>query len=80
MLEFTVIGKITAVEIIARGGSVRVRSRLNKIYGRGEWRKVKGTAMIRLANGRMRKAELHWYQAHGIGRRELKLKQYLDHT
>jgi hypothetical protein len=51
---------------------------LRKQYGRGRWRKLKGIALIRLANGRLRRAELHWYEAHGIGKREIKRKRYMD--
>jgi hypothetical protein len=78
MVEFTVIGEITEVEPIARGMGVRDRARLNRLYGRARWRKIKGQALIRLRNGRVRRAELHWYEAHGIGKREMKRKRYLD--
>jgi hypothetical protein len=78
MGDFAVIGEITGIEPIARGMSVRDRSRLNRLYGRARWRKLKGEAMIRLRTDRVRKAELHWYEAHGIGRREMKRKRYLD--
>ncbi len=63
---------------IAAGPSVRIRSFLRKAYGRGRWRKMKGTARVRLPNGAARKVELHWYEAHGIGKRDLKIKRYLD--
>ena len=78
MVEFTVISEITEIEPIARGMGVRDRPRLNRLYGRARWRKVKGQALIRLRNGRVRRAELHWYEAHGIGKREMKRKRYLD--
>ena len=78
MDEFTVIGKITDIEPIARGMGVRDRARHNRAYGRTRWRKLKGCAMIRLRTGRVRRAELHWYEGHGIGRREMKRKRYLD--
>lgn len=78
MEEFTVIGKITEIEPIARGVGVRDRARLNRLYGRARWRKLRGQAMIRLRTGRLRRAEVHWYEAHGIGRREMKRKRYLD--
>ena len=77
-MEFEVISEITDVELIARGRAVRDRARLNRLYGRGGWRKLKGRATIRLHSGRVREAELHWYEAHGIGKRELKRKRYLD--
>ena len=77
-MEFEVIGEITEIESVARGTGVRDRARLNRLYGRGRWRKLKGQASIRLRSGRIRKAELHWYESHGIGRRELKRKRYLD--
>ena len=78
MVEFTVIGEITEIEPIAQGLGVRDRARLNRLYGHARWRKLKGQALVRLRNGRLRRAELHWYEAHGIGRRELKRKHYLD--
>ena len=78
MNSFEVISDITEIETIAIGSAIRDLRRLRKIYGRGRWRKVKGTAMIRLRTGRVRRAEIHWYEAHGIGRKELKRKRYLD--
>ena len=60
------------------GPSFRLASYLRKRYGRGRWRKLKGVATIRLPNGVRRKVELHWYEAHGVGKRELKIKRYLD--
>ena len=78
MDEFTVIGEITGIEPIASGMGIRDRARLNRAYGWTRWRKLKGYAMIRLRTGRVRRAELHWYEGHGIGRREMKRKRYLD--
>ncbi len=78
MGEFTVIGEISDIEVIARGTGVRERARLCRLYGQGRWRKLKGHATIRLATGRVRRAELHWYEAHGVGKREMKRKRYLD--
>ena len=60
------------------GRTIREVARLRKQYGRGRWRKLKGIALIRLANGRICRAELHWYEAHGIGKREMKRKRYMD--
>ena len=60
------------------GSAIREVARLRKQYGRGRWRKLKGIALIRLANGRLRRAEVHWYEAHGIGKREIKRKRYMD--
>ena len=67
-----------ACETIARGTGIRELSRLRRAYGLGNWGKRKGVARIRLENGSIRLAELHWYEAHGIGRREFKRKRYLD--
>lgn len=78
MCEFEVIGEIGAVELIARGPGIRDIARLNRQYGKGKWRKLKGYARIRLRTGRVRMAELHWYEAHGIGRREIKRKRYVE--
>ena len=78
MQSFEIVGEITDIEIIAVGNSIREIARLRKRYGDGHWRKLKGIAMIRLGDGRIRKAEIHWYEAHGIGRKEFKRKNYLD--
>lgn len=77
-MHFEIIGDITDIEPIAVGLSIRDIARLRKQYGRGRWRKLKGIARIRLASGRIRRAELHWYEAHGIGKREIKRKRYMD--
>ena len=77
-VNFDIIGGIAHEETIARGTGIRELSRLRRAYGLGNWRKRKGIARIRLENGAVRLAELHWYEAHGIGRREFKRKRYLD--
>jgi len=77
-VKFDVVGTIAQVETIAAGVSVKVRSFLIKTYGRGRWRKLKGVATVRLPNGKLRRVELHRYEAHGIGKRDLKIKEYLD--
>ncbi len=77
-MHFEVIGQIEQVETFATGSGIRELARLRKIYGRGRWRKRKGVATVRLGDGTIRLAELHWYEATGIGRKELKLKRYLD--
>ncbi|NOT57390.1 MAG: hypothetical protein HOP18_22535 [Deltaproteobacteria bacterium] len=78
MNAFEIIGEITEIEPIAVRSSLRDRDRLRQQYGPGRWRKLKGVAMIRLRTGRVRKAELHWYEAHGVGKKEIKRKRYLD--
>jgi len=75
---FEIIGDIDKAETIASGRGVRVRAHLQKIYGKGRWRKRKGVATVRLQNGKLRRVELHWFEAHGIGRRDFKIKTYLD--
>jgi hypothetical protein len=77
-MRFDVISQIEAVEVIAIGPNIRELSYLQKIYGVGRWRKLKGTARVKLPNGRIRNVELHWYEAHGIGRKDMKIKYYLD--
>ena len=77
-MYFEIIGEIEDVESIAIGSSIRDIARLRRRYGAGRWRKLKGAAMVRLPNGAIRRAELHWYEAHGIGRVKLKIKRYLD--
>ena len=74
---FTIVGEIRNIEPIALGRSVRVRLRLRKLYGGLRWRKLKGIAEVRLPNGTRRLAEVHWYESHGIGRKEFKLKRFV---
>lgn len=76
-MYFEIISEITDVETIAIGSKIREIARLRKQFGKGRWRKLKGVAKVRLKNGRIRKVELHWYEAHGIGKRKLKIKRYL---
>ena len=77
-MYFRVLGEITDVETIATGSGIRELARLRRRYGRGRWRKRKGTAQVELAGGVIRLAELHWYEATDIGQREFKIKRYLD--
>jgi hypothetical protein len=77
-VNFDIIDKIYGMETIAKGQEIHDLGRLQKIYGPGSWRKMKGIARVRLATGRIRLAELHWYEAHGIGRKEMKRKRYLE--
>ena len=72
-----IIGEIARVEIIATGRQVHVRRHLNRVHGRGRWRKLKGVALVRLPDGTMCEAEVHWFEAHGVGRRGLKVKRVL---
>jgi hypothetical protein len=74
-MNFEIISDITHLELIAIGNAIRDLARLRRVYGAGRWRKLKGIATIRLANGRIRVAELHWYEAHGIGKKEIKRKR-----
>ena len=78
MPDFDILEEIANVQIIAVGKRIRELPRLEKQYGEGRWRKMKGEAKIRLRNGRVVKAEVHWYEAHGIGRKEFKRKRYLE--
>jgi len=77
-MDFEIVGEITVIETIAAGRGIRDLRRLRRSYGKGRWRKMKGIARIRLMTGRLRVAELHWYEAHGIGKKEIKRKRYLD--
>ena len=76
--EFEVIGRIEQITTIAVGSNIRELHRLRKAFGPGRWRKLKGIATVRLQDGTICRAELHWYEAHGIGRKKLKIKQYLE--
>lgn len=73
-MKFEILGEISSVETFATGSGIRELPRLRKAYGRGRWRKRKGIARVRLADGSIRLAEIHWYEAAGIGRKEFKLK------
>lgn len=77
-MYFEIVGNITHIETFAVGSSIREIARLRKIYGRGRWRKRKGFARVRLEDGSILTAEVHWYEATGIGRREFKIKRYID--
>jgi len=77
-MYFEIVGEIEQIETIAVGGRIRDNLRLRKQHGEGRWRKLKGVAMIRLQGGQLRKAELHWYEAHGIGKRKMKIKRFLS--
>jgi hypothetical protein len=73
-----IIGRVTVVENIAVGSGIRDLSRLRKLYGSGRWRKVKALATVELADGQIRSAEIHYYEAHGVGRKDVKVKRFLD--
>ncbi|GIK36233.1 MAG: hypothetical protein BroJett011_00660 [Chloroflexota bacterium] len=77
-MYFEIIGEITDIELIAVGGSIRDIARLRKQYGLGRWRKLKGVARVRLISGKICQAEIHWYEAHGIGKKKLKIKRLLE--
>jgi hypothetical protein len=77
-MNFEIIGEITQTETIAIGGKIRILPLLRKRYGKGRWRKLKGIAKVRLLDGTIRLAELHWFEAHGIGKRKMRIKRFLD--
>ena len=77
-MHFEIVGTIENIETIAVGGRIREIMRLRRQYGSGRWRKLKGIAYVRLTNGCVRKSEVHWYEAHGIGRKRMKIKRFLD--
>lgn len=76
-MYFEILGKITDVETFAVGSSIREIARLRKLYGKGRWRKRKGVARVKLDDGSEYLAEVHWYEATGIGKKELKIKRFL---
>ena len=76
-MYFEIVGKIENVETIALEGRIRDIMRVRKQFGVGRWRKLKGIARVRLRNGEIRRAEVHWYEAHGVGRRKMKIKRLL---
>ena len=77
-MQFEIVGAILNAETIASGSGIRELARLRKMYGEGRWRKRKGVASVQLPGGAILGAELHWYEAHGIGKKELKIKRFLN--
>ena len=77
-MNFRIVGEVEHAQTFAVGRAIRELRRLEKIYGKGRWRKRKGLAYVELANGAIRRAELHWYEATGIGKREFKIKRYVE--
>ena len=77
-MKFELVSEISRVEVIASGPGLRIRRSLRKAYGEGRWRKLNGVATVRLPNGALRRVELHWYEAHGIGKKDVRIKHYLD--
>lgn len=73
-MDFEVVGPVRSIKTIAAGRAIRQLRRLRRRYGKGKWRKRRGVATVRLQDGTVHKAEVHWYEAHGIGRREMKIK------
>jgi len=76
---FRIVSEISNIETIAVGNSIREINRLIKIYGDGRWRKMKGLANIMFDNGTIYLAEIHWYEAHGIGKKEFKIKSIINY-
>ena len=77
-MPFEIIGEITDIETIAVGSSIRILPLLRERYGPGRWRKLKGVATVRLSDGTIRLAEIHWFEAHGIGKKKIRIKRFLD--
>ena len=77
-MHFEIVGEMTDIETIAVGNAIRDVARLQESYGVGRWRKLKGIGTVRLVNGNIRLAEVHWYEAAGIGKKRLKIKRFLD--
>ena len=76
-MDFTIIGEITSAETFASGSGIRELTRLRRLYGRGRWRKRKGIAKVKLTDQTIHMAELHWYEATGIGKKEFKIKYFI---
>lgn len=76
-MHFKVVGKLLGIETIAAGHGIKNLNRLNKLYGETNWRKLKGICQVKLEDGTVLEAEVHWYEGHGIGKKEMKIKRYL---
>ena len=79
-MKFKVISEIRSQETIASGHGIYILPRLVRLYGRGNWRKLKGVADVRFEDGTISEAELHWFEAHGIGKRRMKIKRLIEHS
>ena len=77
-MPFEIVGDICDIETVAAGSSIRILPLLKKRYGTGRWRKLKGVTTVRLHDGTLRRAEVHWFEAHGIGKRKMRIKRFLD--
>ena len=77
-MHFEIVGAISKIELIAVNRRIRILPLLQKRYGKGRWRKLKGVASVPLNDGTIRLAEIHWFEAHGIGKRKMRIKRYLD--
>lgn len=77
-MPFELLSEITNIATIAAGAGIRNIGKLRRKYGRRRWRKIKGVAVVRLPSGHVRRAELHWYETHGIGRVHMKIKRFMD--
>ena len=76
-MHFKIKGAIREIDTISTGHGIRNLNRLNKIYGKTSWRKLKGICQVKLEDGTILEAEVHWYEGHGIGKKEMKIKRYL---
>ena len=77
MMESEILGEIRDIETIATGRGVYIRRYLERTYGKGRWRKRKGRATVQLAEGTVCEAEIHWFEAHGVGRKDCKIMRVL---
>jgi hypothetical protein len=77
-MHFELIGDLSEIETIAVNLSIKERNSLKATYGGRRWRKLKGVGLVRLVNGNLRLAEIHWYEAHGVGKRKMKIKRFLE--
>ncbi|MDZ7376823.1 MAG: hypothetical protein ONB13_09395 [candidate division KSB1 bacterium] len=77
MAQFEIVGEIREVTTIATGRGVHIRRYLERTYGKGHWRKMKGKATVRIADGTICEAEVHWFEAHGIGQKDFKIKRLI---
>lgn len=77
-MHFEIVGDPVGIETIATGRRIRILRILQKRHGKGRWRKLKGLALVKLSDGTVRRAEVHWFEAHGIGKRMMRIKRFLD--
>lgn len=74
-----ILSPITEIETVTEGKRIRILKYLKKRYGGQHWKKKKRVALVKDPySGLPRRAEVHWFEAHGVGKVEIKRKRWLE--